>query len=283
MSAGRILLAVCVASVGWLNTANAETSRFGVLMPCIHCVHSEPTLLASSRQPSTGPVNLFTAQQAGQLQIRYQPRNERSAHVQIRNLTNQALTVRLPSVFAARPVLAQQHPFFNMQASSNNSSRSQQSVAGPFGNNSNNNSGGGGNNNVFGSGIFHVAPEGLVQFDVQSVCLEQGLPTPTPGSRYEMVAIEEVLSEPATITEVLTQLRDKQISPKVAQAAAWHASELSGYPSWQKLAEIKGELTTIGRHPYFAPNELKQARALLERIETIRTTPVESLAKAKKL
>ncbi len=278
MSPGRMWLAVCVASVGWLNGANAEPPRFSVLMPCIHGIYSEAPLLAGTPRP-TGPVNLFAAQQAGQLQIRYQPRNERSAHVQIRNLTNQPLTVRLPTVFAARPVLAQQHPFFNMQASSS-SSQSQQSVAGPFGNNNGTNGRG---NNALGSGVFQIAPEGLVQFDVQSVCLEQGQPTPTPGSRYEMVAIDEVLREPAVVTEVLIQLRNKQISPKVAQAAAWHASELSGYLSWQKLAAIKGDLTTIGRHPYFAPNELKEARMLLEKLESAKLKDADDSDRAKKI
>jgi hypothetical protein len=273
MSTGRILLASWVAILGWVSVARAEPPVQDIFIPCFHSPIVDTTLLAGTRR--TAPVNLFAAQQAGQLQIRYQPRNERSAHVQIRNLSNQALTVQLPDVFAARPVLAQFNPFQRGANNNSGSNNAQQAVGGPF-NLGNNRNGGNSNQrvpNIFNQ--FNIAPEGLVQFDVQSVCLEQGQPTPTPGSRYEMLPIDELLSEPTVIRDVLIELRDQKISHKVAQAAAWHASELSGHMSWKKLTELKGELTMIGRHPYFAPNELKQARELVEKLELAKAKEAE--------
>lgn len=247
-------------------------SSWGLLSPLL-CL-AVMGIVVGRNSPAAGAapephavVELFPAIDAGQLQVRYQPRNERSAHVQIRNVSSQPLTVRLPEVFAARPVLAQQgFPFGNN--SNNSSSNAPQSVAGPFSVNSNR----GGNNNqipnIFNQ--FNIAPEALVQFDVQSVCLEYGHPTPSIGMRYELTPLSAVVEEPEILTGVLLDLREQKITHKSAQAAAWHASELSGHMSWQKLAELKGDLTTTGRHPYFSPNELKQARTIVERLETAR-------------
>ena len=57
--------------------------------------------LAGATPESPVAVELFAAVDDGALQVRYLPRNERSAHVQIRNVSSRPLTVRLPSVMTA--------------------------------------------------------------------------------------------------------------------------------------------------------------------------------------
>ena len=52
-------------------------------------------------------VELFAAMEAGDIEVRYIPRDAREANVMIRNNTDRPLRIEMPEAFAGVPVLAQ--------------------------------------------------------------------------------------------------------------------------------------------------------------------------------
>ena len=62
----------------------------------------------SSAQPSVEVSrNILDAEKEGLVEVKYIPNDSRSAQIVVNNKTNQPLTLRLPSAFVGRPVLAQ--------------------------------------------------------------------------------------------------------------------------------------------------------------------------------
>ncbi|MCL6504416.1 MAG: hypothetical protein K6T86_17175, partial [Pirellulales bacterium] len=57
--------------------------------------------------PEHATVELFTAMEAGDIEVKFIPKDDTQANVIIKNKTKQPLNVRLPQAFAAVPALAQ--------------------------------------------------------------------------------------------------------------------------------------------------------------------------------
>jgi hypothetical protein len=60
----------------------------------------------SKNVPAT-PIELFAGIQSGDLNVKFIPKNDREATLQVQNSTNQPLSVTLPDAFVGMPVLAQ--------------------------------------------------------------------------------------------------------------------------------------------------------------------------------
>jgi len=241
-------------------------AAMGLYLTAVSWALAAPPITLRDRGTASelSPVELFDGIESGQLQVTYRPRSERSAHVQIRNVSDQPLNVRLPDTFGARPILAQFFP----STSSSSSQQQPQSVGGPFSNRTSFQGNGGGNNqngNFFNQ--FNIAPERHVSFDVQTVCLDHGSPTPTTGMRYELVPLDTVLIDAEPIRQTLIEMRDGKLTQREAQAAAWHLSERSGNLTWDKLGKIKGQQTTTGWHPFFSPRDLTRAKEAVARVQ----------------
>ena len=200
----------------------------------------------------SSPADLFVARDNGLIEVQYRPQNERLAQVRIRNVSGAPLSIQMPNAFAARPILAQFFPPPNNQGSNNNRSAPQSTAGGSPSN--------GPNTRPI---IFNIPAERLVEFKVETVCLDHGAPTPNSSMRYELVPLSEVLDDPAALEPVLIALGKGECSQRVAQAAAWHLSPRSGEMSWDALAKKSGELTTVGRQPYFSQADLKRAQKLV--------------------
>ncbi len=219
-------------------------------------------------------VELFAAMSAGQLNVRYIPDDEKRARVLFENTSGAALNVQLPEYFAAVPILAQfNNPIFNPRGGQppQQASSAMQSVTGPFSNLPGQNNQGQNNqnqgNNFFGQGMFSIPAERTVELRVGSFCLEQGKDNPRPSATYKLVALEQLVDNADTMKYVMREWAEGKCTQATAQAAMWHLSPLSDTLSWNELAQIPGELTTVGRRPYFTRSELAQARQVVERAD----------------
>ena len=108
---------------------------------------------------------------------------------------------------------------------------------------------------------FTVAPGKTIALRSLTVCLDYGLREPTTRMPYRLVAIDTVSHDPR-LALVLGGLASGQISPKVAQAAAWHVS--SGR-TWEQLtAEVIDRAGGDPDVPVFSAAELVAAKRVVE-------------------
>lgn len=205
-------------------------------------------LSAAEKSQSTPPfqeVELFSAMDAGEIEVRLVPKDSQQATVVITNKTQRPLSVRLPAAFAGVPVLAQQ-PFLgganNFNNNQFNNGGANQAVGGGF-----NQQGqfGQGNGNPFGNqpnGIFNVEPEKSRKLKVSVLCLEHGKKDPHVGVKYQIIPIASYTKQPE-VQEVCRLLGGGANQP-AAQAAAWH---LANGKSWSELTEMLAAKHLNGR------------------------------------
>ena len=179
---------------------------------------------AATPTAPTESVELFKAIDAQQLSVQIVPNNAEVAHIFVTNLTKKPLAVQLPTVFAAKPVLAQfQVPGGGQQGNQNgstgflqNGGQTPQILAGTRGQIS-----GAGSN--IGGGPFNVPPGKVVDVRVPVMCLQYGNPDPRPDIPYQLVTLDSVLKKPE-LTMMLEEFAAGEFDQPVAQLAAWHFS-----------------------------------------------------------
>ena len=90
--------------------------RLNVLFVCCAAVLSgavaaravEPSLAAGKKAATAVAAHdLFAAEQAGMVAVKFTPDDSRSAQIAFTNKSGKPLTIRLPAAFAGVPVLAQ--------------------------------------------------------------------------------------------------------------------------------------------------------------------------------
>jgi hypothetical protein len=220
---------------------------------------------AEKNAPPAEQVEMFAAMKAGQLDVKFIPKNDTEARVIIKNKTGRALSVRLPAAFAGVPVLAQ-------RGLGGGGGVGGGGLGGAGGNN-NNNSGGGQNQGMgggmggmggmmggggmggMGMGMMNIRPEQVAKVKVACVCLEHGKDIPHAKIPYEIKPIAEFNKDPA-VQQVLALLGHGEIDQRAAQAAAWH---LANGMSWQELATKRIEHLNGSAELYFHPREIQRA------------------------
>jgi hypothetical protein len=207
-------------------------------------------------------VELFSAIDAGELEVRFIPKNAQSANVMIRNKTDQPLTVRLPEAFAGVPVLAQPAGgaagAANLGGAGGGGGGGGQGVGGGFGGGG---MGGGGFGGMGGGGFFNVAPDKVGKVEVACICLEHGKEDPNPRMKYEIKPIGSFTQDERVI-EVCKMLGRGEIPQNAAQAATWH---LTDGLTWEALAsKNRVELRTVNYFErFFNPRELALAAQIV--------------------
>ena len=205
-------------------------------------------------------VDLFDAIDAGQVEVKFIPKNAKEARVRIKNKSGKPLTVRLPDAFAARPVLAQVAGF-NFGQVPGGANGGAQNLGGNFGQNGNP----GGRVN-----FFNVPAEKIADLRVPCVCLEYGKPTPRAAIPYELVRLATVCQE-ASLPRLLAQL-DRGNQSDV-QAAAWH---IANGMTWEQLAAVRIEHLVESNEPFFTFRELQRAKELVRDVADGEPQPEES-------
>jgi hypothetical protein len=171
-------------------------------------------------------VELFKAIDAQQLTVQFVPNNAEVAHIFVTNVSKKPLAVQLPTVFAARPVLAQfQIPGGGQQNGQSGSvgllqsgGQTPQMLTGVNPNGQQNN-----NNRNGAQPFFNIPPGKTVNVRVPVMCLQYGNPDPRPDIPYELVTLDSILKKPE-LTTMLEEFAAGKFDQPVAQLAAWHFS-----------------------------------------------------------
>ncbi|HVX14457.1 MAG TPA: hypothetical protein VHC22_24940 [Pirellulales bacterium] len=214
------------------------------------CSGAKPTPRATAsefaaQKPAAEAVDLFDAMQAGQVEVKFIPKNDKEARVRLKSKSGRPLTVRLPEAFAAQPILAQIGA--GNAAGQNGASQ----LLGSTFNGQNN------GNGANGGRMFNVPADKSVDLRVPCVCLEYGKPTPRAAIPYELVRLESV-NQKASLSKVLAGL--ERGNQRDVQAAAWH---IANDMTWQELATIRIEHLVEPNEPFFTARQLQRARELV--------------------
>lgn len=232
-------------------------------------------------------VEMFSAMEAGQIDVKLIPKDSKQCRVLIENKTDKPLTVQLPDAFAGAPVLAQFGGGMDLGGMGG------MDMGGGMGGRGGRDSGGGGGTQGFGGGMgggmggmgggmmggmggmgmMNIPPEKVGKRQVVIVCLEHGKKDPRPGVPYVIKPIDQFTDRPQ-VHELCRMLGNGIVSQRAAQVAAWH---LNNDMNWQELAAKfikRGPIIS----PYFSPMELRggmQAVAMAAKLSEQRATMEE--------
>jgi len=254
---------------------NSTATRFFTLAALIACcttaalaAERRPRPRAGQFNPDHETIEMFAGAEAGQLELKFIPRDDKEARLLIKNNTDQPLNVQLPEAFAGVPVLAQRGGNAGLGGggrgnnnNNNNNNNANQGLGGGFGGGGLGGGGGGfgGGGGGFGGGFFNVAPEQVANLKVNCVCLEHGKRDPRPAVPYEIVPLSEFRND-AKLYAMLSEFGSGRYDHQSAQAAAWH---LADGMSWQELAAKEIKRVGGAAYPYFSPNQLQAAAAIV--------------------
>ena len=206
-------------------------------------------------------VEMFSAMEAGQIDVKLIPKDSTRCRVLIKNKTDKPLAVRLPDAFAGVPVLA--------QFGGGGGGRGGGGLGGMAGMGGGNAGGGGrggssggsqgmgggmggmGGGRGGGMGMMNIPPEKVGKLQVTTVCLEHGKKDPRPNIPYVIKPIDQFTDKPE-VHELCRMLGNGLVSQRAAQVAAWH---LNNDMSWQELAAKyikRGPIVS----PYFSKMEI---------------------------
>lgn len=170
---------------------------------CIFVCLTLAMLVCNLPELHSEEIDISSAEKEGLVSVRFVASNEQRARFVIRNQTDKPLKIKLPTAFAAVPVLAQINGagFNNGGIVPNHPQR----LGGGFP-----------QNNAFG-----VTPFGTIVVPVNTVCLDFGLPTPNTRTKFKIVSVDEV-SYDSKVNNLLFALAEKRVPQKVAQIAIWN-------------------------------------------------------------
>jgi hypothetical protein len=212
---------------------------------------------AAAKSPAAQPdpanaVDLFSAIDKGQVDVKVIPKDSSQLRVMIENKTDKPLTVKLPDAFAAVPVLAQNAaPARNNNANKNNNNQNQ-GMGGGMGMGG---MGGGGMGMGGMGGMMNIAPEKVGQFKVATVCLDHGKGEPRAAIPYVLKPLEDYTTQ-AGVREVCEMLGNGKINQRVAQVCVWH---LNNGLTWEHLSAKQLRFADGSSRPYFTQQELQAA------------------------
>ncbi len=203
--------------------------------------------------PQHQTVEMFTAIDKGQIDVKLIPKNSTLCRVIIENKTDRPLSVKLPEAFAGVPVLAQVGVGVGGGVGGR-AGGTQQGFGGGMGMGGMGGMGGGmGGMGGMGGGFFSIPPEKVGKLKVTTVCLEHGKDEPRPAMKYQIKPIE-TFTDKTEVHELCRMLGTGRISQRAAQAAAWH---LNCTMSWQQLAAKQLKFANGASQPYFSPQEIR--------------------------
>ncbi len=235
--------------------------------------------LSAAATESTSPpaepavLDLFAGIDDGKIEAIVIPRDSKRVTLQLKNKSDQPITIRLPEAFAAVPVQAQfagGGPFGGGNGIG-------------FGQGGGNHAGGqgggqglgvgggqnGGQNGGFnaggrrrergggGPGIFSVPAGKVIKVKLTSVCLEYGKPEPSARNEYVVKPIETLCDKPEVVS-ILRSLSTGEVSQEVAQLAAWNVANGT---SFEQIAAIKTKLGL--QQPTYSQSAIASAAELV--------------------
>ncbi|MBW3595835.1 MAG: hypothetical protein KY475_01015 [Planctomycetes bacterium] len=225
-------------------------------------------------------VELFSAMESGEIEVKLIPKDAKQATVLITNKTDKPLKIALPEAFAGVPALRQGFGggFGGGGLGGGGlgggglgggglgggglGGGGQQGLGGGLGGGGGGGMGGGGfggggfgggGGGLGGGGFFNVAPERTGKIKVTTVCLEHGKTDPDPRVIYTLIPLKKFNDDPQ-VYEICSMLGRGEIDQASAQAAAWHFTDDM---TFQELAAKIGIRHLNGvTKPFFAPQQV---------------------------
>jgi hypothetical protein len=236
------------------------------------------TVAPPNEQQPTESIKMFAGIKAGQIEVKFIPKDSTQGRIFIKNNTDKPLRVELPKSAGAVQILAQIGGGMGGMGGGNRGGMGGGMQSMGMG------MGGGGMRGGMGGGMFNVAPEKVAEVKVPCVCLEHGKAEPRPTATYQLQPIESVTTKPG-VRELCSMLG--QLPQRVAQAAAWH---LNNNMSWQQLAAKRVQRADGSSYPYFNLAELKMAMSAAQQAikaaesqpkTTPPTSPVQTVSQSR--
>ena len=237
--------------------------------------------------PSAEQVDLFEAMDAKQVNVRLIPKDAKGGTVLIENKTDKPLTVKIPDAVAGVSIHAQMGGMGGMGGGGlggggMGGGGGGQAMGGGMGGGGMGGGGMGGGGmgggGMGGGGFFSIPAEKVVSLQFNSVCLEHGKPEPSGNSKYTLVPLSRVNSDPV-LYRLMTKVATGKVDSQAAQAAAWH---LTDKMSFNELADkMEEHLGDIPSTPYFSRDELLTAQVLLSQSESEAEEKAEKTVEAK--
>ncbi len=210
-------------------------------------------------------VELFSAMESGQIDVKLIPKDATLCRVLIENKTDKPLSVQLPSAFAGVPVLAQFGGDMGGMGGGAMGGGGRGGRGGGMGGQSQGFGGGmggmgggmggmgGGMGGMGGGmGMMNIPPEKVGKLKVVTVCLEHGKKDPRPEVDYVIKPIDQ-FTDKTKVHELCRMLGSGIVSQRAAQVAAWH---LNNDMSWQELAAKYVKRGPMF-FPYFSQQEIR--------------------------
>ncbi len=233
--------------------------------------------------PNDPSVDLFDAMDAGQIDVKFIPKNSTQANVTITNKTKKALNVKLPAAFAAAPVFAQMGGGLGggggRMGGGMGGMGGQMMGGGMGGGMMGGGMGGGmmgGMGGGMGGGMFNVPAEKVGKFKLTCVCLEHGKAEPRPAIPYRIMRISDAKVKEG-VRELCALVGSGKIDQRAAQAAAWY---LNNGMSWDALAAKRIENVVGPSDPYFSEEQLRSAMSIANESMTFAAEHPETPAKS---
>ena len=207
-------------------------------------------------------VEMFQAMKDGVIDVKFIAKDMTAARIIITNKTKKPLSIKLPEAFAGVPVLAQRGGGGFGGGGRGGGGRGGglggggggQGLGGGLGGGGGGFGGGGGGRGGGGGGFFNIAPEKVGNIKVACLCLDHGMPDPTPRMKYEIKPIDTYVNRPAVV-ELVKAFGNGQLPHGAAQAAVWH---LNNDISWEELAALRtGSERLLRRPSYFNEQDLR--------------------------
>lgn len=243
-------------------------------------------------------VDLFAGIDAGKIEATVIPRDSKKVTLQLKNNSDQPLTIRLPEAFAAVPVQAQfagggggifgggagngggigfGQGGGNQAGGGQGGGTQGLGVAGGQNGGQNGLNGGKGKRGGAGpgpGGLFSVPAGKVIKVKRTSVCLEYGKPEPHARNEYVVSPIE-TLCDKAEVVSILRSLGDGEVSQEVAQLAAWNVASST---SFEQIASLKSKLGL--QLPVYSQGVISAAAELVRRLSAEATADARGAASA---
>jgi hypothetical protein len=262
-----------------VSTLGALVLAFVALAHPVQAADAKPA--AAKAEAADAPIDLFTAIDDQQVEVKFLAKNDHDARILIKNKTKQPISLKLPTAFAGVPALAQ----FGGGGGGRGGGGGGRSTGGGGGGGQQQSVGGGGGGGLGGGGgggggQFSVPPEEIAKIDVEVVCLEHGKRTPTAAAAYNIVPADEFLADRPAVVELLAAFGRGDLKHGAVQAAAWH---LNNDMSWDELAaKLSGTRRSTNRVPYFTPDEIRTGMAYANEATRLAAANADKYAEAKK-
>ncbi|WP_437188109.1 hypothetical protein SH668x_001539 [Planctomicrobium sp. SH668] len=258
---------------------------FALIISVQGSLFADRPLSKTKLDPSAKQVEMFSAMEEGQIDVKLVARNALGGNLLITNNTDEPLTVQLPEAFAAVPVSAQfgmggmgggmggmgggmggmgmGGGMGGMGGGMGGMGGGMQSMGGGMGGGMGGMGGGmggmgmgGGMGGMGGMGMMQSIPaQKTLRVSFNSVCLNHGLNEPNPRTKFNVIPVDQYTQDPV-LQALITMVGTGSLDSQSAQAATWHVTD--GL-SWEQLANKgKGPVRVPGDN-YFSSANIQAA------------------------